>query len=222
MSVPHRVAGREEPGGKAEMILAAAERAFLASGFGAVSMDAIAREAGVSKATVYAHFAGKEELFGAVIARCQRAPLWRVLGGSVRSARYRGVADHDRHPVSRLLCSRQMRSRSTASSSARSPAFRCSAKCSGRPARSACGTRSRRSFAAPPQPARSSSPIPPGCRAVRCVGAGRNPSARSISGRGTKRPSGSQRRGGECRRHLPAGLSAKLIAAVSCPAVSND
>jgi TetR/AcrR family transcriptional regulator, mexJK operon transcriptional repressor len=32
-------------------------------------MDAIARAAGVSKATVYAHFAGKEELFGAVIAR---------------------------------------------------------------------------------------------------------------------------------------------------------
>ncbi len=55
-------------GGKAAIILAAARREFLASGFGAVSMDAIAREAGVSKATVYAHFAGKEELFGAVVA----------------------------------------------------------------------------------------------------------------------------------------------------------
>src|SRR5260370_35427084 len=65
MSVPRRVAGR----GKAETILAAAERAFLASGFGAVTMDAIAREAGVSKATVYAHFTGKEELFGAIVAR---------------------------------------------------------------------------------------------------------------------------------------------------------
>ena len=58
---------------KAESILAGAERAFLAAGFGAVSMDTIAREAGVSKATVYAHFAGKEELFGAVIDReCER------------------------------------------------------------------------------------------------------------------------------------------------------
>ncbi len=56
-------------GGKAESILAAAKWMFLESGFGAVSMDAIAREAGVSKATVYAHFAGKEELFGAVIGR---------------------------------------------------------------------------------------------------------------------------------------------------------
>lgn len=68
MSVPQRGAGRLEPAGKAATILAAAEREFLASGFGAVTMDAIAREAGVSKATVYAHFHGKEELFGAVIA----------------------------------------------------------------------------------------------------------------------------------------------------------
>jgi TetR/AcrR family transcriptional regulator, mexJK operon transcriptional repressor len=60
-------------GGKVESILAAAKRSFLEGGFGAVSMDAIAREAGVSKATVYAHFAGKEELFGAVIGReCER------------------------------------------------------------------------------------------------------------------------------------------------------
>src|ERR1700692_4440775 len=68
MRVPQRGAGRGDPGGKAETILAAAERAFLASGFGAVTMDRIAREAGVSKATVYAHFTGKEALFGAVIA----------------------------------------------------------------------------------------------------------------------------------------------------------
>ncbi len=68
--------GRNEAaplGSKAESILAAAKRAFLANGFGAVSMDTIARDASVSKATVYAHFAGKEELFGAVIGReCER------------------------------------------------------------------------------------------------------------------------------------------------------
>lgn len=68
MSAMRRAAGREEVGGKGEAVLAAAERAFLAAGFGAVTMDAIAREAGVSKATVYAHYAGKEELFGAVVA----------------------------------------------------------------------------------------------------------------------------------------------------------
>jgi TetR/AcrR family transcriptional repressor of mexJK operon len=61
-------AAKAEPS-KSEVVLAAAERCFLARGFGAVSMDAIAREAGVSKATVYAHFADKAALFGAVITR---------------------------------------------------------------------------------------------------------------------------------------------------------
>ena len=65
-----QIANRDVPTlGKAESILAAAKWAFLAAGFGAVSMDTIAREAGVSKATVYAHFGNKEELFGAVIER---------------------------------------------------------------------------------------------------------------------------------------------------------
>ena len=72
MSAMRRAVGRDEAGGKAEAVLAAAERAFLAAGFGAVSMDAIAREAGVSKATVYAHYGGKEELFGAVVAHLSR------------------------------------------------------------------------------------------------------------------------------------------------------
>lgn len=65
---------RAPAAGKTESILAAAKQCFLARGFGAVSMDAIAAAAGASKATVYAHFAGKDELFGAVIAReCERA-----------------------------------------------------------------------------------------------------------------------------------------------------
>src|SRR5260370_42036486 len=65
----HTAERTEVSAGKAESNLAAAKRTFLASGFGTVSMDTIAREAGVSKATVYAHFVGKEELFGAVIGR---------------------------------------------------------------------------------------------------------------------------------------------------------
>lgn len=68
MALPSPAAARSSPRGKGEAILAAAERAFLAGGFGAVSMDMIAREAAVSKATVYAHFSGKEDLFGAVVA----------------------------------------------------------------------------------------------------------------------------------------------------------
>jgi TetR/AcrR family transcriptional repressor of mexJK operon len=70
MGIPlRRETQSEAPTGKAEAILSAAERCFLARGFGAVSMDAIAREAAVSKATVYAHFADKAALFGAVITR---------------------------------------------------------------------------------------------------------------------------------------------------------
>jgi TetR/AcrR family transcriptional repressor of mexJK operon len=75
--------------GKAESILAAAKRMFLEHGFGAVSMDAIARAAGVSKATVYAHFAGKEELFGAVIGRECEGYLAEFSAGELDPGRLR-------------------------------------------------------------------------------------------------------------------------------------
>jgi len=77
-------------GSKAETILTAAKRAFLASGYGAVSMDMIAREAGVSKATVYAHFAGKEELFGAVIGRECESYFARFSAGELDPRDVRG------------------------------------------------------------------------------------------------------------------------------------
>jgi TetR/AcrR family transcriptional repressor of mexJK operon len=54
-------------------IVEAARKTFLARGFDAASMDAIALEAGVSKRTVYNRFRSKEELFAAAInASCQR------------------------------------------------------------------------------------------------------------------------------------------------------
>ena len=52
---------------KAGSIIAAARGLFLDHGFDTVSMDMVARQAPVSKATLYAHFAGKEELFTAVV-----------------------------------------------------------------------------------------------------------------------------------------------------------
>lgn len=58
---------------KALQALAAAKVIFLESGFDAATMDAIAREAGISKATLYAYFAGKEELFEALIRNECRA-----------------------------------------------------------------------------------------------------------------------------------------------------
>ncbi|MDD3446690.1 MAG: TetR/AcrR family transcriptional regulator [Zavarzinia sp.] len=57
------------PATKHEQVLAAAAALFMDRGFAGTSMDAVAREAGVSKATVYAHFASKEDLFEAMVAR---------------------------------------------------------------------------------------------------------------------------------------------------------
>lgn len=48
-------------------IVAAALRVFLAGGYGASSIDIVAREAGVSKPTIYKHFESKEQLFAAVM-----------------------------------------------------------------------------------------------------------------------------------------------------------
>jgi TetR/AcrR family transcriptional repressor of mexJK operon len=53
---------------KRRQILQAAFRLFLRHGFEATTMDAIAREAGVSKATVYAHAKNKQELFAGIVA----------------------------------------------------------------------------------------------------------------------------------------------------------
>ena len=52
---------------KRTQILAGAQRVFLQQGFAAASTDAIAREAGVSKRTLYAYYPSKEELFAEVL-----------------------------------------------------------------------------------------------------------------------------------------------------------
>ncbi len=55
------------PGRKECQILSAARVQFLEQGFSDTSMDAIARAAGVSKATLYAYFPSKEALFSHLI-----------------------------------------------------------------------------------------------------------------------------------------------------------
>ena len=52
---------------KALKIMQAAKDLFMAEGYGAISMDQVAKSAGVSKATVYSHFGSKEKLFAAII-----------------------------------------------------------------------------------------------------------------------------------------------------------
>jgi AcrR family transcriptional regulator len=65
---PHEAS---EDGAKRHQIVEGARTVFLARGFDAASMGDIAKEAGVSKGTLYVYFKNKEELFGAIVqAEC--------------------------------------------------------------------------------------------------------------------------------------------------------
>lgn len=54
---------------KRAAVLDAAQTCFLEKGYAKASIDDIAARAGVSKATIYAHFKSKDDLFGAIIHR---------------------------------------------------------------------------------------------------------------------------------------------------------
>jgi TetR/AcrR family transcriptional repressor of mexJK operon len=69
MDVALEIDKPESLGAKAQEVLAAASALFRAKGYEATSMDAVAKMAGVSKATVYAHFRSKDELFAAIVAQ---------------------------------------------------------------------------------------------------------------------------------------------------------
>ncbi len=62
-------------------VIRAAEEMFKRIGFRAVTMEMVAREANVAKATLYSHFKNKDELFIAVSAR-----MARILRGGVEQA----------------------------------------------------------------------------------------------------------------------------------------
>lgn len=68
--------GRPKDLKKRQAILEAATQSFLSTGYEGTSMDSIAKQAGVSKLTVYNHFQDKAQLFGAAIAMVcdQRLP----------------------------------------------------------------------------------------------------------------------------------------------------
>src|SRR5499427_4774414 len=63
---------------KRRQIVTGARRVFLAQGFDAASMGAIAREAGVSKGTLYVYFKNKEELFEAIVEDRSRAQAEQI------------------------------------------------------------------------------------------------------------------------------------------------
>ena len=71
----------EDPAKRAQ-ILDGAQKVFLAEGYEGASMSLIAREAGVSKGTLYVYFTNKEALFAAFVSdqcRRQTASIYEVL-----------------------------------------------------------------------------------------------------------------------------------------------
>ena len=66
-ATPRPQRGRPRDPERCRRILEAARNQFAAHGFERASVDAIAAEAGVSKMTVYSHFASKEGLFEAAV-----------------------------------------------------------------------------------------------------------------------------------------------------------
>jgi AcrR family transcriptional regulator len=65
---------REQAAQTRERVLAAAARAFVARGFEATSVAAIAEEAGVSPETIYARFGNKRTLLTELVSRAARGP----------------------------------------------------------------------------------------------------------------------------------------------------
>ena len=60
--------GRPKDSAKREAIIAAARSLFASQPFDAVTMEAVAAQAGVSKMTVYSHFHDKDSLFETIVA----------------------------------------------------------------------------------------------------------------------------------------------------------
>ena len=69
MPLPNDSAAQRRFVEKAEQILEGATRVFLERGYGGASMDRVAKASGVSKQTLYSHFADKEDLFTALVER---------------------------------------------------------------------------------------------------------------------------------------------------------
>src|SRR5215813_11434462 len=73
---PDPASGRDSK--KRRQIMEGARRLFLAQGFDAASMNAIAQAAGDSKGTLYVYFKSKEELFEAIVEEQCRAQAEQI------------------------------------------------------------------------------------------------------------------------------------------------
>jgi TetR/AcrR family transcriptional regulator, mexJK operon transcriptional repressor len=90
---------------KVSRILAAARTLFLQRGYGETSMDAIARDAGVSKATLYSHFDSKAAMFAALIVLECRHLADAVGARALDEPNIRHALLDVAHDFNNLLCS---------------------------------------------------------------------------------------------------------------------
>ncbi len=85
-SVSSARAGRPKDTAKRAAILAAAKELFGGQPYETVTMEAVAARAGVSKMTVYSHFADKETLFETIVAAVSDQMTSAVSGGDFGDA----------------------------------------------------------------------------------------------------------------------------------------
>ena len=76
----YKITERTKSAAKTKAILQGAMKEFLSHGYAATSMDKVAKEAGVSKATVYNHFSDKESLFSAMIQDLVKNKFPSIMG----------------------------------------------------------------------------------------------------------------------------------------------
>lgn len=89
-----KMVGRPKSNEKRRQILYHASELFLLQGYDRTSMDAVAKQGGVSKQTVYSHFKNKDVLYNAVIeAKCEE---YRIEESAICS---------DSQPLSEILYS---------------------------------------------------------------------------------------------------------------------
>lgn len=116
MTAPNDSAAQRRFDQKAEQILTGATQVFLQRGYERASMDKVAKASGVSKQTLYSHFADKEALFVALVDKMSRrrledafgsAPLKgdpkQVLSELARTTLTQLSADEDYHDFVRLM-----------------------------------------------------------------------------------------------------------------------
>jgi TetR/AcrR family transcriptional repressor of mexJK operon len=90
-SCPPAARGRPKDMAKRKAILDAAQKIFSQKGFTSASMEQIAKEAGVSKLTLYSHFEHKDDLFiSTVEQRCFSSIPFDLL-----NEQYHGLPAHD-------------------------------------------------------------------------------------------------------------------------------